>query len=106
MLTPAGVISRYFFGIEYGLKDLKLLLQEASGNKIGSLTDQILLFCFHYDATQGKYTLLIVNVLKIAAGLTIVLLGGLIYLLMRNEKKQKTRAAWKESMCHSRRFAE
>ena len=56
ILTPNGTISRYFFGIDYDLKDLRLSLEEASNSKIGSVTDRILLYCFHYDESSGKYT--------------------------------------------------
>jgi len=94
--TPDGRMSRYFYGIDYVPADLRMALTEASQHKIGSPVDYVLLFCFHYDAAQGKYTLTIVNILKIAAGLTVVLLAGLIYLLMRGEKKQKMSRAWKE----------
>jgi ABC-type nickel/cobalt efflux system permease component RcnA len=58
--------------------------------------DYVLLFCFHYDYARGKYTLTILNVLKIAAGLTLVGLASLVYVLMRKEKTKVTRAAWKE----------
>jgi len=93
--TPEGKLSRYFYGIQYAPADLRMALVEASQHKIGSPVDYVLLFCFHYDATQGKYTLMIVNLLKIAGTLTVLLLGGLIYLLMRNDKK-KVEMAWKE----------
>ncbi len=94
--TPEGKLSRYFYGIDYAPADLRMALVEASQHKIGSPVDYVLLFCFHYDALQGKYTLAIVNVLKIVAGITVLVLGGLLYLLMRNDKKQKTQTAWKE----------
>ena len=94
--TPEGKMSRYFYGIDYAPGDLRMALVEASQHKIGNPVDYILLFCFHYDVTQGKYTLVILNVLKIAGMLTVLLLAGLIYLLMRNEKKSKTALAWKE----------
>jgi len=93
--TPEGKLSRYFYGIQYAPADLRMALVEASQHKIGSPVDYVLLFCFHYDATQGKYTLVIVNLLKIAGSLTVLLLGGLIYLLMRSDKK-KVEMAWKE----------
>jgi protein SCO1/2 len=93
--TPEGKLSRYFYGIQYAPADLRMALVEASEHKIGSPVDYVLLFCFHYDATQGKYTLVIVNLLKIAGSLTVLLLGGLIFLLMRNDKK-KLETAWKE----------
>ena len=61
VLTPAGKMARYFYGVEYEPKDLKLGLIEASGNRIGSPADQILLFCYHYDPTTGKYGAAVLN---------------------------------------------
>jgi len=95
--TPDGRLSRYFYGIRYAPADLRLALVEASQEKIGSPVDDILLFCFHYDATQGKYTLAIFNVLKLAAALTVLGLGAIILLFMRREKRQKRRTAWQEA---------
>ncbi len=94
--TPDGRMSRYFYGIDYAPADLRMALVEASQHKIGSPVDYVLLFCFHYDPSQGKYTLVIVNVLKIAAAITLLVLGTLIYLLMRNDKKRQARTAWEE----------
>jgi protein SCO1/2 len=96
--TPDGKMSRYFYGIDYAPADLRMALVDASQHKIGSPADYILLFCFHYDATQAKYTLAIVNVLKIAGGMTVLMLAGLVYLLMRSDKKKRNRAGtWKEA---------
>ena len=75
ILTPQGKVSRYLYGVEYEPKDLKLGLVEASNGKIGSPADQILLFCYHYDPTTGKYTTTVLGVLRIAAALTLVLMG-------------------------------
>ncbi len=94
--TPEGKLSRYFYGIQYSPADLRMALVDASQHKIGSPVDYVLLFCFHYDATQGKYTLAIVNVLKIAGCLTVVLLGALLFVLLRNDRKQNPKAVWKE----------
>ena len=95
--TPEGKMSRYFYGIDYAPADLRMALVDASQYKIGNPVDYVLLFCFHYDPYQAKYTLVIVNVLKIAGGLTVLLLSGLIYLLMRNDKREKNKqVAWKE----------
>jgi protein SCO1 len=94
--TPEGKLSRYFYGIQYSPADLRMALVDASQHKIGSPVDYVLLFCFHYDAAQGKYTLAIVNVLKVAGCLTVLLLAGLLYLLMRNERNPNNQAAWKE----------
>lgn len=98
--TPDGRMSRYFYGINYVPADLRMALVEASEHKIGSPVDYILLYCFHYDPSLGKYSLVIINVLKIAAGLTVLLLGGLIYLLMRNDKKTRRGAAWRPEVKH------
>ena len=94
--TPEGKMSRYFYGVDYAPADLRMALVEASQYKIGSPVDYVLLFCYHYDPSQGKYTLVIVNVLKIAGGLTLLVLGTLIYWLMRNDKKRTSRPAWEE----------
>ncbi|MBV8553084.1 MAG: SCO family protein [Acidobacteriaceae bacterium] len=94
--TPDGKMSKYFYGIDYAPADVRMALVEASQHKIGSAVDYMLLFCFHYDATQGRYTLAIVNILKIAAGITVFMLAGLLYLLMRNDKPKDKRTAWKE----------
>jgi protein SCO1 len=94
--TPEGKLSRYIYGIAYASQDIRMALVEAAQHKIGSPADYILLFCFHWDEQQGKYTLAITNILKLAAGLTVLLLGGLIFILMRNEKKQQSQTNWKK----------
>jgi protein SCO1/2 len=76
VLTPKGVVSRYFFGIDYDLKDLRLALEEASSNKVGSLTDRILLYCFQYDPTTNKYSLRIIRIMQFGGVLTMGALGA------------------------------
>ena len=85
ILTPEGKISRYLYGIQYATRDLRLGLVEASEGKIGTPVDQILLFCYHYDAATGKYSLLISRVLKAAGVFTILVIGIGIFLLARSE---------------------
>ncbi len=85
--TPEGKLSRYFFGIQYAPPDMRMALVDASSHRIGSPVDYITLFCFHYDAAQGKYTLAIVNLLKLAGGITVVGLAGLLFLLMRQQNE-------------------
>lgn len=97
VVTPDGKMSRYFYGIDYASADLRMALVDAAKHKIGSPVDYVLLFCFHYDALQGKYTLAIVNILKLAGVLTLIALAGLLYFLMRTEKKKKNRVDWKEA---------
>jgi len=87
VLTPEGKISRYFYGIEYKPKDLRLGLVEASQNKIGNFADQVLLFCFHYDPINGKYGLVIANVTRVVASASVLALGGLIFVLLRRERQ-------------------
>ena len=85
VLTPEGKISRYFYGITYPSRDLRLGLVDASEGKIGSPVDAILLFCYHYDPGTGKYGLVISRVIQIAGGLTILVVAGLIFVLARRE---------------------
>jgi protein SCO1/2 len=94
--TPDGRLSRYFYGIAYASPDIRMGLVEASKGKIGSPADYILLFCFHYDESQGKYTLAITNIMKLAAGLTVLLIGAMIFTFMRNEKKEQSQMNWKK----------
>lgn len=86
VLTPGGTLSRYFYGIEYPSRDLRLGLVEASANQIGSPIDQILLFCYHYDPATGKYGLIIEKVTQ-AAGLgTALALGIFMFLMFRRDR--------------------
>jgi protein SCO1/2 len=94
VLTPQGKLSKYFYGIEYSPKDMRLGLIEASHNRIGTAVDQILLFCYHFDPTSGKYTLVAMRILRAAGAATILMLGGFVFIMLRRDKKQKgTRAA-------------
>jgi protein SCO1 len=86
VLTPQGHISRYFYGVEFPPKDLRMGLVEASQNKIGNAVDQILLYCYHYDPATGKYGAIVSNMLKLGGGLTVLLLAGLIFVLLRLER--------------------
>lgn len=87
--TPEGLLSRYFYGVTFQQRDLRLGLVEASNNKIGSPTDQILLLCFHYDPTTGKYGLVIMNVLRAVGSAFVILMAFLIYFLIRRQKKKQ-----------------
>jgi protein SCO1/2 len=94
VITPQGRISKYYYGIEYSAKDVRLGLIEAAQNKIGSPVDQLLLFCYHWDATTGKYTATAMNILRAAGGLTVVLLGGFVVIMLRREAKEKEHASF------------
>jgi protein SCO1/2 len=90
ILTPDGKLARYFYGISYSPRDLRLGLVEASANKIGSPVDQLLLFCFHYDPTTGQYTPAIMNFVRLAGAVTLVAVIGFMFQMWRSERR-KTR---------------
>ena len=94
--TPEGKMSRYFYGIAYASQDIRMGLVEASQHKIAAPADYILLFCFHWDERQGKYTLAITNIIKLSAAVTLLLLGGFIFTFMRKEKRERSEMKWKK----------
>ena len=85
IVTPQGKLAQYYYGIEYAPKDLRLGLIEASQNKIGTIVDQLVLYCCQYDPQTGKYGVIIANVLRIAGAATILLLGGFLVLMFRRD---------------------
>lgn len=85
VLTPEGRVSRYFYGITYLPRDLRLALVEASGGKVGSPVDQIILTCYRYDPMTGKYGLVISRVVRIAGIATVLAIGGMVFVLRRKE---------------------
>ncbi|MGE5755558.1 MAG: SCO family protein [Planctomycetaceae bacterium] len=88
VLTPEGRVSRYFYGISYPVRDLKLALMEASARKIGSPMDQILLMCFHYDPRTGKYNFVIIKVLQFFGVVTLASLGTYMVLMFRRDRRR------------------
>jgi cytochrome c oxidase subunit 2 len=96
VLTPGGKVSRYFYGIEYAPRDLRFGVMEASEGKIGSLAEQIILYCYQYDPARGTYSLVLMRVLRIFGILTIVTLIAL-FLFLRHKTKQKE-AEWARQM--------
>jgi len=87
VLTPEGRVARYFFGIEYPAKDLRLGLVEASEEKIGNVVDQLLLLCYHYDPKVGRYTAAVTSLVRGAAVATLAAAVGLVVVLLRRERK-------------------
>ncbi len=86
VLTPAGKISHYFFGVQYAEKDLRLGLVEASENKIGSPVDKLLLYCFHYDPLSGKYNVAVMNLIRVFGVGTVLVMALGIFFMVRREK--------------------
>ena len=93
VLTPAGRISHYFFGVEFAPRDLRLALVEASDEHIGSLVDQLLLFCFHYDPATGRYSRLALNAVRVGGVLTLAVLVAFVGLMLRRDAKRARRPA-------------
>ena len=83
VLTPEGKIAQYYYGVEFAPKDLRLGLIQASENKIGTVVDQVLLYCYHYDPDTGKYGAIISRVLQLAAGATVLILGTFLVVMLR-----------------------
>ncbi|MBA3531497.1 MAG: SCO family protein [Ardenticatenales bacterium] len=75
VITPDGTISRYLYGVEFSPVSLRLALVEAAAGKIGSITDQVLLFCYRYDPTLGTYTPFVLNLVKLGGVLTLVVMS-------------------------------
>jgi protein SCO1 len=83
VLTPQGRLSRYFYGVDFPPKDLRMGLVEASQGKIGNAVDAVLLYCYHYDPETGKYGAMVANILRLAAAATIIFIGAFLFILWR-----------------------
>jgi len=87
--TPQGRLSRYFYGIEYGPRDLRLALVEASGGRIGSPVDQILLFCYHYDPKLARYSAAILSMVRFGGAAAVVVLSTFLAVMFRRERRRR-----------------
>ncbi len=85
VLTPAGHISRYFYGVEYPGRDMRLGLVEASAGKIGTPIDHVLLYCYHYDPTAATYSASILKIIRLGGVLTILCIVAGILISRRRE---------------------
>ena len=95
VVTPDGRPARYLFGLEYGPRDVRFALLEASAGRIGSVADSLLLYCYHYDPMTGRYGVYIMRTLRIAGVATVLLIATLIIVMVRREKSTARRApAW------------
>ena len=83
--TPAGKLSRYFFGIDYSPRDLKFALIESSTEKIGSLADRLLLYCYHYDPSTGGYGFVAMRAVRLGGVVTLVALFGFMFVSIRSD---------------------
>jgi protein SCO1/2 len=85
ILTPEGRVARYFYGIDYPARDVRFGLEEASERRISSPVDQILLYCYHYDPSNGKYGLVIMRVLRLAGLVTLGCLLTFVIAMLRRD---------------------
>jgi protein SCO1 len=94
VLTPRGTLARYFYGVDYPARDLRLALVEAAEERIGSVVDQLLLFCFHYDPATGRYSRIALGAVRLGGGLTLLaLVAGIAVLLRRDRRRAGVREA-------------
>ncbi|HEX4642252.1 MAG TPA: SCO family protein [Candidatus Acidoferrales bacterium] len=91
VLTPDGRIDRYFYGVTYPARDVRLGLVEASQGKIGTLTDHAMLYCYQYDPMTGKYGMAVTSLLRGAGALTVLLLGFFMVVMFLRERKRASR---------------
>jgi protein SCO1 len=88
VVTPDGRLSRFLTGIDYSPRDLRLALVEASGGKVGTATDQVMLLCYMYDPITGKYGLAIMSLLRAAGVATVCCLATAIVAMLRHERRR------------------
>jgi len=93
LLTPGGKVARYFYGIEFSPRDLRLGLVEAADERIGSPVDQVLLLCYHYDPLTGKYGFAIMSALRLAGAVTVLCLGVFMVIMFRRERGSRDASA-------------
>ena len=86
VVTPAGKVSRYFMGIDYSPRDVKFALIESSHEKIGTLADRLLLYCYHYDPATGNYGLMAMRVVRLGGAVTLVTLFGFVFISLRRDR--------------------
>ena len=87
VVTPDGRLARYLFGIEYPPRDLKFALMESSEGRIGSVVDQVLLYCYHYEPATGTYSLMAMNAVRLGGAVTVVVLLGFVGMSLRRDSR-------------------
>ena len=86
-VTPDGRLSRYFYGVEYSPKELRLALVESGEGRIGSAIDELLLYCFHYDPESGRYGLMVMNLVRLGGVMTVLAMAGYIVVMRLRESR-------------------
>jgi protein SCO1/2 len=85
--TPDGRLSRYFYGVEFSPKDLRLALVESGQGRIGSIVEELLLYCYQYDPTTGRYGAIVMNLVRLGGALTVAMVAGFVLLMRRRESR-------------------
>jgi len=85
VVTPDGRLSRYFYGVEYSPKELRLALVESGQGQIGSLIDELLLYCYHYDPASGRYGVIVMNLIRAVGVLTVAFILGVMLFTRRRD---------------------
>ena len=89
-VSPDGKITRYLHGLQFNPRDVRTALVEASEGRIGSPLDQVILYCFRYDPDAGSYVPYAANIMKLGGFLTVILLGGVLFIFWRRESRRLT----------------
>ena len=85
--TPDGRLSRYFYGVDYSARELRMALVESGDGKIGSAVDEFLLYCFHYNPAEGRYSAVVMNIMRLGGAVTLVILAGFILVMRRRDTR-------------------
>jgi protein SCO1 len=93
LLTPQGKVSKYFYGIEFQARDLRLGIVEATDGKIGTLSDSVLLLCYHYDPQQGRYSMTVLGILRLAGIVTVLAVVTFMTVMLGREWRSRRLAA-------------
>jgi protein SCO1/2 len=86
-LTPDGRLARYFYGVEYSPKDLRLALAESGQGRVGSVVEELLLYCYQYDPTTGRYGVVVMNLVRLGGVITVALIAGFVLVMRRRESR-------------------
>jgi protein SCO1/2 len=85
--TPTGKVSRYFFGIDYSPRDVKFALIESSNERIGTLAERLLLYCYHYDPAKGNYGFMAMRAVRVGGAVTLAALVGFVFVSIRRDRR-------------------
>jgi protein SCO1 len=88
LLSPGGDVARYLYGLEYPQKTLRLGLVEASEGRVGTTVDKLVLFCFHYDSSEGRYAPIANRIMQLGGAVSLLVLAGFLTILIRRDKKR------------------